>query len=124
MRNNNKLTYRHDQASILIPFVKVVKTMQTWRKLNCPPIPKTLDEYVVRLNSPRWKNLFFKNGCNLIATHLIGSDGSEAVVFFDQSNLLNFQTAHLYADATYKVCPRKPKVYQFFTVMASIHDTV
>ncbi|CAG5096839.1 Protein of unknown function [Cotesia congregata] len=115
----------HSRASILLPFVEVVRTMRTWRTLNCPPVPKTFQEYVLRLNSQRWKNLFFKNDSSLTAAHVVATDRSEAVVFLDSTLLLNFQTVHLFADATYKVCPRNPKkIFQLFTIMASIDDTV
>ncbi|XP_057329248.1 uncharacterized protein LOC130671115 isoform X2 [Microplitis mediator] len=120
------VSVRHARASILVPFVVIVKTMRSWRKNNCPPSPKSLEEYVLLLNSARWKNFFIPNGSNITVTHVHGTDGSQAVVFVDSNLLLNFQTVDLYVDATYKVCPREPskKIYQFFTIMASLNDTV
>ncbi|XP_057334283.1 uncharacterized protein LOC130673324 [Microplitis mediator] len=121
----DEITIRHADAATLVPYISIVKTMQTWRKNNRPPVPKTLQEYVERLNSDYWRKFFIPPNSNLTVINVRGTDGSVATVFIDANLLQNFQSVHLYADATYKICPQEPKnkIYQFFTIMATFDDT-
>ncbi|XP_074100585.1 uncharacterized protein LOC141528439 [Cotesia typhae] len=79
----------------------MVRVMQQWQRKICPPTPTSL------------------------VTNVYGRDGSIATVFIDPDFLENVQTTNLYIDATYKVCPTTPKnIYQFFTIMASINNSI
>lgn len=94
--------------------------MQQWRKKICPPTPNSLGEYYLRLKLNRWKHLYQSNDSNLSVINVYRNDGSIATVFIDPEFFDNIHDTHLYVDATYKVCPTKPKeIYQFLTIMAS-----
>ncbi|KAH0563724.1 hypothetical protein KQX54_005111 [Cotesia glomerata] len=121
----DELSVKYPRGSFLLPFCRTVRVMQQWRRKICPPTPTSLGEYYLRLKLDRWKHLYKSNNSNLTVTNVYGRDGSIATVFIDPDFLENIQTTNLYIDATYKVCPTMPKnTYQFFTIMASINNSI
>lgn len=75
--------------------------MLNWRKSVCPSIPNSLEDYNILLNSERWKHLYHSDNNHLTVTNVYGEDGSIATVFLDPLVLRTFQSAHIYADATF-----------------------
>ncbi|KAH0555492.1 hypothetical protein KQX54_019337 [Cotesia glomerata] len=122
----NDISVKHLPASSCVPYIKISKTMYNWRKTIIPPIPKTLEEYYIFVTSDKWKHLLHSANSPLTVTNVYGDDGSIATVFYDSVFLRNFQSVRIFADATFKICPRlsRGKIYQFFTIMIAVNDTV
>ncbi|CAD6223587.1 GSCOCG00011756001-RA-CDS, partial [Cotesia congregata] len=92
--------------------------MMRWRQAVRPPIPTSLENYAQILNDPKWNHLTQYPTGRLNVSAVIGRDSSVAVVIGDPQFLQTIVAEEFYIDATYKVCPRKPKFYQLFTIMA------
>lgn len=123
---NINTKYRHQKGSSLVPFCRIERVMQQWRRKICPPTPGSLGEYYLRLKLDRWQYLYRSQNSNLTVANVYGTDGSIATVFIDPDLLQNIHITNLYIDATYKVCPSDPKnsFYHFFTILASINNSV
>ena len=99
--------------------------MARWRSHISPPQPRSWEHYVELLQIEKWRRRFttYNNG-QLTVTYIRAVDGSIAVVFADVEYLRSVRAVCLYIDATFKICPRKPRILQFFTIMAEVDGCV
>ena len=73
----------------------------------------------------KWRCRFTAyNGCQLNVFDVRAADASIAVVFADIKYVRSIRAVRFYIDATFKICPRQPKVLQFLTTMAEVDDCV
>ncbi|XP_044588923.1 uncharacterized protein LOC123268107 [Cotesia glomerata] len=117
------LCLRFPDGAALVPFASMISTINNWRREIRPKHPKSLEEYVLQLQSDQWKNYLTRNKTKLQIKHIRSSDKSSAVVLADENFLRTINTTHLLVDATYEVCPLAPReIYQFLTIMAVIEN--
>ncbi|XP_044584378.1 uncharacterized protein LOC123264915 isoform X2 [Cotesia glomerata] len=114
----NQIVLSHPDAAAFVTFRSIERSMMRWRQAVRPPIPISLENYAEILNDPKWNHLTEYPTGRLNVSTVIGRDSSVATVIGDPQFLQTIVAEEFYIDATYKVCPRKPKFYQLFTIMA------
>ncbi|XP_057326909.1 uncharacterized protein LOC130668578 [Microplitis mediator] len=121
----DNLSVIHYEAAIKYTWAKMQPMMTSWRRSNRlphPPIPNDLLHYVTLLRMPQWDHLLRYSQGHLSVSALHAPDGGIIIIFFDLNFLASIITTTLFMDATFKMTPKKPKVYQFFTIMALINN--
>lgn len=101
--------------------------MDSWRRQSRPPrppIPLNLYEYANFLRMPQWNNLLQYPQGHLSVSTLEAIDGSFVTIMFNSDFVASITTTTLFMDATFKITPRKPKVYQVFTILALVENKV
>uniref|UniRef100_A0A0C9RF33 MULE transposase domain-containing protein n=1 Tax=Fopius arisanus TaxID=64838 RepID=A0A0C9RF33_9HYME len=106
-----------------ITFTSIERSMARWRLQFRPQIPATLFQYGEILNSERWEKFRDYPGGRLTVRTIEVNATTTVCVFGDPIFLTSVPArVELYIDATFKVCPKNPKVAQFFTIMAQVDD--
>lgn len=117
--------YSHPVAAISVRWPIIERQMQVWRRQHRPPIPATLNDFSVLINSQQWaKYREYENG-NFLTVHTIVVDALTSVTIIGDPNFLASlqDIEELYIDATFEICPRQMGIYQFLTIMGKIDDT-
>ncbi|XP_057329789.1 uncharacterized protein LOC130670404 [Microplitis mediator] len=100
--------------------------MQRWRQQvqpEHPLTPRNLMEYADLLQQPEWQNLKSYENDELSVQTIPVADGSFVSVIGSVNFLGLLNPTRLFMDATFKITPKKPQIYQFFTIMGLIDDT-
>lgn len=104
--------YRHLEARVFHPFEKARSTLQ--------------QDYFNTLMSDQWREEFTqRGGAQLTVRHIQAEDQSESILYTDTGfteSIRGFQRIGI--DATFKVCPQKPEMRQFLTIMAHVNGVV
>ncbi|CAD6233239.1 GSCOCG00012270001-RA-CDS, partial [Cotesia congregata] len=120
------LCQRHSVAAVTLTWIKMEPVMLRWRKQvrsQHPSTPRNLMEYAAHLEIPQWQNLI-RYGNGLLDVHTIAvADGSFITVISDINFLGLINPVTLLMDATFKIRPIKPKIYQVFSIIGIIDDT-
>lgn len=101
--------------------------MLRWRgqvRSQHPPTPRNLMQYAENLEIPQWQNLIRYDNGQLNVHTIAVADGSFITVISDINFLRLINPVTLLIDATFKIRPRKLKIYQVFSIIGVIDDTV
>lgn len=107
-----------------MPFCRIRQCMQLWRSKNCPPKPFSLENFVDIINYPQWERFLHRNGISITVTSVIDTNGDVSAVFGDPILLQGIKTNHIWADATFRVCPRELGDLQLLTILGLIDEYV
>ncbi|XP_044593096.1 uncharacterized protein LOC123270971 [Cotesia glomerata] len=120
------LSQLHSVAATSLTWVKMQPAMQRWRSKVRPQHPansRDLMEYAEQLQLPQWQHLIRYNNGELNVHTIPVTDGSFVTVISDVNFLGLLNPTTFFMDATFKITPRKPKVYQVFSIMGLVDDT-
>ncbi|XP_074097715.1 uncharacterized protein LOC141526577 isoform X2 [Cotesia typhae] len=117
---------RHHEAAVQFTWAKMQPLMESWRRRERPrhpPIPTNLQQFADFLNMPQWASLLSYPQGQLSISTLATPDGSFLTVLYD----LNFVQSvtgitTLFMDGTFKITPKKPNIFQVFTILGLIND--
>lgn len=101
--------------------------MEHWRRRDRPPqpqIPGDLIQFVNFLSTPEYSHLKCYSQGHLSTVTLQDRNGDLLTVLYDLNFVNTIITTDLFMDATFKITPRQPKIYQIFTISALIGNNV
>ncbi|KAH0553176.1 hypothetical protein KQX54_000432, partial [Cotesia glomerata] len=95
----------HYEASRIYTWAKMQSLMDIWKRRDrahpYPPIPSVLQLSFSTLEAP---------------------DNSFLTIFYDLNFVKSVSTSTLLMDGTFKCTPKKPKIYQLFTILVLTND--
>lgn len=120
------LIFRYQDAAIEVPYSAIKSSMSNWRKAICPANPKSLTEFVIKLNTAGNEHLTAYNDAAMTVDSVIDRDQHEHVVFYDQNFVLQIipGVSKVFIDATFQTTPTMVGVAQLLTVMVVAYGHV
>ncbi|XP_044596022.1 uncharacterized protein LOC123273011 [Cotesia glomerata] len=116
----------HYEAARIYTWAKMQPLMDVWRRRNrpvkYPPIPRDLQHYVILLDMQQYHHLTVYPQGQLSFSTLQAPDNSFLTIFYDLNFVSLILTSTLLMDGTFRSTPKKPKVYQLFTIIALTND--
>ncbi|XP_008551962.1 uncharacterized protein LOC103574323 [Microplitis demolitor] len=127
-----RLIYDHlcltnHEAAVEYTWVNMQPVMNNWRRLNRPLLPRkpqSLQDYAMLLSMPQYSHLTHYSQGQLSVSTESSADNSLVTVLYDLNFVMSVTTSTLFMDATFKITPKQPKVYQVFTILAQINNKV
>lgn len=119
--------YRNHEAAVEYTWVNMQPVMNNWRRLNRPLLPRkpqSLQDYAMLLSMPQYSHLTHYSQGQLSVSTESSADNSLVTVLYDLNFVMSVTTSTLFMDATFKITPKQPKVYQVFTILAQINNKV
>ncbi|XP_044575625.1 uncharacterized protein LOC123259326 [Cotesia glomerata] len=121
----DQLSVVHYEAAVKFTWAKMKPVMENWRRREQPrrpPTPQNLQEFSNLLSMPQWSHFLTYPHGQLKVVTLTSTDDSFLTIICNGDFLKSVNTSMLFMDATFKITPRKPNIYQVFTVLGLIDD--
>lgn len=113
---------RYFNGSVLYPFVVARSTVQRWIPKSRPPIPENFEQYYDSLMSDIWRERYTqRDKATLTVRNVVAADNSRIILYTDIGLVQALPVIEKIAvDATFKVCPKRPQMRQFLTIMTHL----